>query len=315
MPPLRNTIEALQQDVLPAAAGAALVMCLFLLFGRWTAALGSAVAIVFAFIWANFSFENSVDNETQELDWARTGHLLPWKVTSLPGLDWLPRTALVLIVVGLMSRWFELLSSLCLPERRWWAANLLVWLPRTIAVVFVSGWLVSERIAAESPALRYTILAAMLSIWIVLDGMARAREGGESAAYLALIFYVSGVILLYGHTGKFMEVAVLIGSAMFGIAVVAHLKKTDVSGAIPAGVAFLPGLVLGARPSLITDVPYESFLLVSFAPLMLTPFLIPALARKTGWQVLAIRAALIVVPLAVAVIMAAQHDQLALEPE
>ena len=109
-----------------------------------------------------------------------------------------------------------------------------------------------------------------------------------------------------------MEIAVVIGSAMFGIAVVASLMKADASGAVPAAVAFLPGLVLGSRPTLETEVPYVSFLLVSIAPLILAPFLIPALARKNGWLVRVLRAALVLVPLVVAIVVAAQFDQLAI---
>jgi hypothetical protein len=271
--------------------------------------------MVFAFVWANFSFENATEKETSQLIWLNTNRLFPWEVKSSPGLDWLPRAALVLIVVGLLSRWLGLLSSRYLPERRWWIANLLVWLPRIIAVVLVSGWVVSDQSAKAYPNLRYTILLAMLSIWVVLDGVARARVGGEVAAYLAMIFFAAGVVLLHGHSAKYMEIAVVIGSAMFGIAVVATLLKADVSGAIPAGVAFLPGLVLGGKPSLETEVPDVSFLLVSLAPLALGPFLIPALSRKNGWLVRAIRFVLVLAPLVAAVVIAAQHDQIAIPEE
>ncbi len=315
LPPLRNTIEALQQDLFPAAAGAAFILCLFLFLGRWASALGSALAVVFAFVWANFSFENLIDNETKELIWTNTYRLFPWNVKPSPGLDWLPRAALVLIVVGLLSRWVGLLGSRYLPERRWWVANLLVWLPRITAVVLVSGWVVSDQSAKEYPNLRYTILLAMLSIWVILDGLARARVGGEPAAYLAMIFFAAGAVLLHGHSAKYMEIAVVIGSAMFGIAVVATLMKADVSGAVPAGVAFLPGLVLGGRPTLDTQVPDVSFLLVSLAPLVLAPFLVPALARMNSRQVRAIRTVLVLAPLVAAIVLAAQHDQIAIPEE
>jgi hypothetical protein len=179
----------------------------------------------------------------------------------------------------------------------------------------VSGWVVSDQSAKEYPNLRYTILLAMLSIWIALDGLARARVGGEPAAYLAMIFFAAGAVLLHGHSAKYMEIAVVIGSAMFGIAVVATLMKADVSGAVPAGVAFLPGLVLGGKPTLDTQVPDVSFLLVSLAPLVLAPFLVPALARMNSRQVRAIRTVLVLAPLVAAIVLAAQHDQIAIPEE
>ena len=53
-PPLKDVLEALYQCVLPGAGGAALVLAAFLLFGRRAAAIGSAVAVVAAFMWGNF---------------------------------------------------------------------------------------------------------------------------------------------------------------------------------------------------------------------------------------------------------------------
>ena len=42
LPPLKDTLEALQQCVLPGAGGAALVLAAFLCLGRWAGATGSA---------------------------------------------------------------------------------------------------------------------------------------------------------------------------------------------------------------------------------------------------------------------------------
>jgi hypothetical protein len=304
-------IEIIQQNVLPAAGCAALVVLLFLTFGRWTAALGSAVAVVFAFIVANFSLENSVDSVTKLRDWQNASRLYPWKVESAPRLEWLPRAALVLVIVGLTSRWIGLLANRYLPERRWWVANLLVWLPRIVAVVIVSGWLISAHIAAELPWLRYEVLLAMLLSWLTLDGLARNREGCEVAAYLAASFYAASAILIYAHSKQYMELAVVLGSAMAGIAVASNILRTDVSGAVPAGVAFLPGLVLAAKPNFYTEIPAICFWLVPFAPLVLAPFLIPFLARKNGWVLRILRIAMLLIPLAIAVALAMKYGELA----
>ena len=74
--------------------------------------------------------------------------------------------------------------------------------------------------------------------------------------------------------------------------------------------------IVSDRPSLPDhNVPAAYFWLVALAPLLLLPFLIPALARKDRWYVRVIRALLVLVPLAVAVALAAQHEQLAFEEE
>ena len=193
LPPTKYVLEALQNDVLPAAGGGALVLCLFLLLGRWAGALGSAAAIAVAFLWSNFTltFLKLDDKPT----WDNTARLLPWKpAENAPGWHWMPKAALLLVLVGLLSRWIGLLLQRNLPERYWWGGNLLVWAPRLAGVIVVSGWLASGS-AASAPEwqwLRWQVAAAMFLIWIALDGVARADFGAEVAAYLGITFFVAG---------------------------------------------------------------------------------------------------------------------------
>ncbi len=307
LPPSKDVLDALQHAVMPAAGGAAFVLCLFLVFGRWAAALGSAMAVIVGFCSANFTFD--------ELSWERTGRVMIWKLDEAsPAWHWLPKAALLLLVVGLLSRWLGLLVTHSLPERRWWGANLLVWAPRVAAVFVISGWLISENVATEIPWLRWAMASAMVLIWVTLDSLARSGAGADVAVFQAIIFYAAAAILLYAHTGRFMEIAIILGSAMFGIAVAAGVGKADTSGAVPATVAFLPGLVLGGRSSLAENqVPDASFWLVALAPLFLMLFLIPVLSRKNGWLVRFIRVALVLAPLITAVVLASQHEKLVFE--
>jgi hypothetical protein len=131
LPPAADILGPLQAAVLPGAGGAALVVTLFLVFGRWAGALGSALAVALAFVWANYTFAAA--------SWDDTGRLVPWKATpNAPAWHWLARVALMLVAVGLLSRWIGLIAANYIPERRWWGANLLVWAPRVAAVVLVS---------------------------------------------------------------------------------------------------------------------------------------------------------------------------------
>jgi hypothetical protein len=103
--------------------------------------------------------------------------------------------------------------------------------------------------------------------------------------------------------------------AMFGIAVAAGIGKCDTSGAIPAAVAFLPGLMFAMRPSMTAhQVPEVAFWLVALAPATLLPFLIPAVTRNQDrWYVRAGRALLVLAPIIAAAVLAAEHETLAFD--
>jgi hypothetical protein len=308
LPPARLVLDSIQQTTLPAAGGAALVLALFLVFGRWAGALGSAAAVIAGFCWANYTFTT--------LSWDETGRVLPWKLegTHSPAWHGLPRAAVVLIVVGLVSRWLGLLVARYQPEHRWWGSRLLTWAPRAAGVAVVSGWLVPSQFV-ESLWVWPALATAMLLSWVALDGLARDGAGGEVAVCLAAVFFAAGVVLIHAHSARFMDIAVILGCSMAGVAVVAGAAKADTSGAIPAGVGVLPGLMLSGRAVLDSNVPLASFWLVGLTPLVLLPFLHPAVARQNRWLILISPALLIFIPLAIAVLLAAQNEQLAFDEE
>jgi hypothetical protein len=337
-PPLKDALEALQQTVLPGAGGAALVACAFLLFGRRAAAVGSVAAAAVAFLWGNFTLANL---GAEPPTWENTARLLPWKPSAdAPGYQWLPRAALLLMAVGLASRWVGLAAARGLHERYWWGPGVLVWLPRIAAAVVVSGWLVLGN-AAQAPewaTLRWQLAGATLAVWFVLDELARKGLGADVSAYLAAALFTGGLVLLYAHNAKFMELAVLMGSAVKSSPAevpeyvaeynpnpeLYDARKPELpprpelplaaSGAIPAGVLFLVGLLLGTRPSHAENkVPAACFWLVALGPVLLAPFLVPRLARQNKWLLLAARVVLVVAPLVAAAILAGKYEALAYE--
>jgi hypothetical protein len=319
IPPTPEILETLQSDVLPGAGGAALVVCAFALLGRWAGALGSACAVVVGFAWGNFTFT--------KLAWEDTGRLLSWKLADdAVGYEYLLRVALLLVVVGLVSRWLGLAAARVLPERVWWIANVLVWLPRAVAVVAASGWLVIGDAAKEWTILRPQLAFAMLLVWCILDALARMGAGAQVAAYQGVILFTGGLIILHAQSLKSGKLAFVLGSAMYGVAVATaaialYARRPDgsrvpidASGAVPAGVAFLPGLMFGARPWLTEHaVPPACFWLVALTPLILLPFVVPPLGRKSGWYIPVSRAVLVVIPLAVALAVVRQYAQMAFE--
>lgn len=107
LPPTELTLEQLRLHILPAAGGAALVTGLFLVSGRWAGALGSAVAVVVAFAASNYTFA-STDWDSYE-----SYSMIPWKPVGEPppAWHWLPRAAVVLVLIGLLSRWLGLIAG------------------------------------------------------------------------------------------------------------------------------------------------------------------------------------------------------------
>ncbi|MDY3559211.1 hypothetical protein R5W23_006429 [Gemmata sp. JC673] len=325
-PPIKDVLDAISLCVLPGAGAAAVVTCAFLVVGRWrAAALGSAVAVVFAFMGGNFTLAN-LNTEQPAPTWENTSRLLPWQPgAEAPGYQWLARAALVLVVTGLLTRWLGLALARVLPERVWWLANVAVWWPRLWAIGIVSGWLVLGNAAADPQwaGLRWQLAGAAALVWLVLDGVSRGGASGELSAQLAAVFFAGSAVLLYSHNAKFMELAVVLGSAMFGIAVAVltrqHLDdapKALASGAVPAAALFLPGLLLGTRPSHAENkVPDLSFWLIALAPLVLAPFLIPRVSRQNRWVLIVLRTLLILTPLVIAVVLAGQHEKFPYEEE
>lgn len=308
LPPAKDVLDALHHTVLPAAAGAALVVCVFLSLGRWAAAVGAAVAVVVGFGCANYTFD--------ALSWENTGRVIPWaSEPDSPAWHALPRAALILLVVGLVSRWLGLFVTRYLDERRRWGAMLLIWAVRAGIVAVVAPGLVPAAWAAEVVWLKPALVAAMLAVWVALDGVARSEAGSEVAAYLAAAFFAAGAVLLYHHTARFMDLAVMCGCAAAGVGIASFPTRADASGAVPLGVVGLPGLMLNGRYLVESQVPVTSFWLVALAPLGLLPFLIPAVGRLPRWVNIPLRAVLVLAPLVAAVVLAAQHEKLAFEEE
>ena len=202
LPPAGLVLELVRQEVLPAAGGAAFAMAFILCLGRWAGPLGAAAGAIVGYAWANYTFDL--------LTWESTHRLIPWKPDRS---TWhvLPQASLVLVAVGLASRWLGTVVGCMLPERRWWVKNLLVWLPRWIAVLVVGSWLIPAPWAEAHPWLKPALGAAMLFSWIALDGLARNGSSGEVSFYLAAIFFAASVVFIFAHSKLFMEVAVVLG--------------------------------------------------------------------------------------------------------
>lgn len=296
-PPIKDVLEALQAMMFPAAGAAALVFALVLILGRWAAAMGSALAIIAGI---------AVGNHYRESP-------MPW-VADVSSWHQLPRAALVLVVVGLLSRWFSVLATRSVVDRPW-LLHLVVWLPRLAALVFVAFQIIPDTMRADTPWVIPAFVLASLLEWLIFDTLARNGNGGQVAAYQSLIFLLGSGVMLYAHSGRFMDIATIVGCSFFGVAVVAGAAKADASGSVPAGIGFLPGIMLSGRFSTESHVPLSAFWLVALAPLLLAPWLIPSLAHRNGWLTRLVRVALILAALIAALVLAGLKETLPWEEQ
>lgn len=305
IPPTELILEVAWQCILPAAGAAAFVYAVFVSFGRWAAALGSAAAIVAAYFALNY--QALLHGET--LSWETTSRLIPW-VPDRSSFHFIPRAALVLTITGLATRWLSLLLGLVLPDRLWWIANLLVWLPRWVAVLVVGTWVIPQPWLDEHAWIRPALAAVMLFSWIALDGLCRSGWSSLMMSLIAACFLAAGVVFIYAHSKRFMEVSVSMGFAFAGIAVVSRSARVDASGAVPAAAGFLPALLLNVRYQTESQVPVAAFLLLAFPPLALLPTLLPREGRRNPWIMIPLRTIVVLAPLVIAVMLAMQNEQL-----
>jgi hypothetical protein len=301
LPPTPLILSTLQEYALPAAGGAALAFASFLAVSRRLAMLGAAVAIAFGFAWANFQFGPFEEDGDKRLIWENCHRLIAWKPNERYAWHFLPRAALLLLIVGLVSR------TLAYPFRRGRVHPVLAWLPRAVAVFFAAGWVVPAPWAEEHSWIRPALSAVMLFSWVAWEK--------TSAVAIAAAFFAAGGVAIYAHSQLFMNIALVLAFAFFGIAVVAHAVKVDASGAIPAAVGFLPAFMLNVRYQSESQVPLAAFWLVGLAPLAFLPTLVPRIARQPRWVVLPLKAMLILLPLAIAMVLALEYEQLPPEEE
>ncbi|MFO0802855.1 MAG: hypothetical protein U0791_07000 [Gemmataceae bacterium] len=301
LPPTPLILSTLQEYALPAAGGATLAYASFLAVSRRLAMLGAAVAVAFGFAWANFQFGPFEEEGDKRLLWENAHRLISWKPNERYAWHDLPRVAFVLLIAGLASR------VLAYPFHRGRVHPLLLWLPRAIAVFITSNWVIPAPWAEEHAWIRPALAAVMFLSWIAWEN--------ASAFGIAATFFAAGGVAIYAHSQLFMNIALVMAFAFGGLAAVAGAAKSDARGAIPAAVGFLPAFMLNVRYQSESQVPLAAFWLIGLAPLALLSTLIPRLARQPRWIVVSFQIVLVILPLAIAMGLALEYEQLPPEAE
>jgi hypothetical protein len=297
-PPLQDILSAVQDVMLPAAGISALVFALLLNLGRWAHSLAAALGLI-----AGVAFVN----------WNKS--LFPW-IPDTATWHQLPLATLFLVL-------FSLLCSLILStvrrfgSEKWqFRSELLCWLVRLIAVGFCHWMILPEALRLDKPWI-WPVLTLLATLnWRVLDQLSYREAHVELVILIALNVMLGSGVLLYAHSARFMELGTAFGCAALGIAVVSQLTKSATSGVLPVFIGLWPGLLLsGYWGNSSEDIPLGVFTLVAAAPLVLLPWLIPAIWRGPIWLHRVLWFILMLVPVLFALGLAGEYGKLPWEEE
>jgi hypothetical protein len=182
-----------------------------------------------------------------------------------------------------------------------------------LAIALVAVW-VLLRPGADGEPLRLDFLAGLgamvFLVWIILDALATRVAGWQVLCSLLIIASATGAVIMAAGFMKLAELA-LIPAAISAAAVVACFREQDgstVRGLAPGFAVMLPGSLAAGylETQTYTDVPTLCFLLTAIAPLGLGVGLLPPVQRLALWKRLMIQAPAFLVPLAMALALAAQ---------
>jgi hypothetical protein len=272
MPPLSEVLNAIFQKFLPAAGTAAMVYAtVVLLFGSRPRMIGAWLAMALAWGVVNMNFNYPL----RLLEWQ------PWAEGGKP-IDWLPWVAMAAMTVGVFSDaalpWFLRLILFA------GLAGASAWLLVPESVDSSTGVVVREK---DWPMLLAAAAVAGLNSCVTWY-LARRHPGGVVPLIQSVSLLGCSMVLIYANSAKLMDVSVGLGSAMFGIALMAWLTKSDAGIVSSALGVLLPGLMLIGWQGTGSDIPKDAVIAAGTAPVAMgLTLLIPAarLSGRVGWIV------------------------------
>lgn len=310
MPPLSEALlrqlwDMLLYAQLPALGMAAAVMAaVVLLCGTKQAPLAAALGLT-AGAALGLCLRDAVRLTGSDIPWSELPSALlglclreaPALVSGDSSWNYLPWTALAALWVGRMLRLLDV-------------QPIVDWSLRAALALVIAWVVIPLNTRRELDWLAPAFAALVLALWALLERLATELPDGSVPFCLALVFCNVGMVLIYAHSNRLMEVALVLGCALAGIAAVAWWRQADTSGAMPAAAVMLPGLLLVGQQSTFNEMPWYTFALPAVAPLLLAE----VLALKE-WQTTRLRlarwllmVALILIPLAVACYLADQAE-------
>jgi hypothetical protein len=176
------------------------------------------------------------------------------------------------------------------------------WIVRAGTALALTWWVIPVEARTELTWLAPAFAAVVLLEWGVLDSLAAQPPGGTVPFALALTFGAASGVLIHAGTARLTDVAIVLASALTGIALVAWWRRADASGAMPAVALLLPGVLLLGQQETFSEVSWHAFALAAGAPLLLA-VTVP-LRRWEGVGLRLVQLTLVLLPLAAALYLA-----------
>lgn len=247
MPPFSLIVSELSEVVLPAFIGAAAMFALFSFLSRTFAEGWGAVIAVIVGGFAGHGFRDLLPLWPERLGWTCLG-LCVFKALIVG------RAAPSLTVASVLLRFAVAgnFSWLLVPEGYWKSSD---------DPFSSAGWLPG-----------FAVLVAVE--WMILETAARKHPGGIVPFVAALALGSGAGVLIHAGSARMMDIAVVGFATFAGLALIASLRRLNVSAAMPAVAVVLPGLLLGGQYETYSEVRWTSFAWVAAAPLGMFPAIV-----------------------------------------
>jgi hypothetical protein len=165
------------------------------------------------------------------------------------------------------------------------------------------------------------VTAVVMAVqWAVLDAVSRKNPGGTLAACLSLVAGGAACVAIHDASARFTDFATFLAATLAVLAVGGWVTRSDTGSA--AAVAVVPVLMVllvvrdGVDPDAAVKVPTPAYWLVGLAPLGLSLFLLPRLARfGTKWYSAFVKLLLVIIPVGIAMYLCLSEAPLQLGKE
>jgi hypothetical protein len=180
-----------------------------------------------------------------------------------------------------------------------------------LSVALLTGWLLVkvQFHAVPVPAWWFVAAAVVVTVlWELLDALARVWPGLGLAALLALIAFAAAVVIEFAGFGSLAQMAGVLAGVLTGCAIAGKWRpRANLAPAAAAAVAVqLPGLLFATYCNTFSDVPLTSYLLIIAAAAALGVTAASPFARVPATRLVIVRVAVVLLPLVVALALAAQ---------